>query len=169
MEIFRSSNTFSPIGTNLSRTDCTFHIFNKIKDTFTEIVVKDQKCGRNTCTCQKEIKMHFMIDSQPITPPSAQNNLISPAPIIQRQRRIIRNNGITLPIIKNPIPVIFFCHIQTNSPTDMEKIIHPLSTLTVRISMIMQSRQPLQEKMKNAYCITSSLIFFATVSILFIQ
>lgn len=40
MEIFRSSNIFSPIGTNLSRTDCTFHIFNKIKDTFTEIVVK---------------------------------------------------------------------------------------------------------------------------------
>ena len=53
MEIFRSSNIFSPIGTNLSRTDCTFHIFNKIKDTFTEIVVKDQKCGRNACTCQK--------------------------------------------------------------------------------------------------------------------
>ncbi len=100
MEIFRSSNTFSPIGTNLSRTDCTFHIFNKIKDTFTEIVVKDQKCGRNACTCQKEIKMHFMIDSQPIIPPSAQNNLISPAPIIPKAKRIIRNNGITLPIIK---------------------------------------------------------------------
>ena len=133
MEIFRSSNTFSPIGTNLSRTDCTFHIFNKIKDTFTEIVVKDQKCA----PVRKEIKMHFMIDSQPIIPPSAQNNLISPAPIIPKAKRIIRNNGITLPIIKNPIPVIFFCHIQTNSPTDMEKIIHPLSTFAVRISMIM--------------------------------
>ena len=59
MEIFRSSNTFSPIGTNLSRTDCTFHIFNKIKDTFTEIVVKDQKCGRNTCSCQKRNKDAF--------------------------------------------------------------------------------------------------------------
>lgn len=70
---------------------------------------------------RKEIKMHFMIDSQPIIPPSAQNSLISPAPIIPKAKRIIRNNGITLPIIKNPIPVIFFCHIQTNSPTDMEK------------------------------------------------
>ena len=59
MEIFRSSNTISPLGTNLSRTDCTFHIFNKIKDTFTEIVVKDQKCGRNACTCQKRNKYAF--------------------------------------------------------------------------------------------------------------
>ncbi len=137
MEIFRSSNTFSPIGTNLSRTDCTFHIFNKIKDTFTEIVVKDQNAAEMPAPVRKEIKMHFMIDSQPIIPPSAQNSLISPAPIIPKAKRIIRNNGITLPIIKNPIPVIFFCHIQTNSPTDMEKIIHPLSTFAVRISMIM--------------------------------
>ena len=137
MEIFRSSNIFSPIGTNLSRTDCTFHIFNKIKDTFTEIVVKDEKCGRNACSCQKRNNDAFYDRFTAIIPPSAQNSLISPAPIIPKAKRIIRNNGITLPIIKNPIPVIFFCHIQTNSPTDMEKIIHPLSTFAVRISMIM--------------------------------
>ena len=78
MEIFRSSNIFSPIGTNLSRTDCTFHIFNKIKDTFTEIVLKIRSAAEIPAPVRKEIKMHFMIDSQPIIPPSAQNNLISP-------------------------------------------------------------------------------------------
>ena len=56
MEIFRSSNTFSPIGSDLSRADRVLYIFDKIKDSFTEIVVDDQKYSCNTCTCQKRNK-----------------------------------------------------------------------------------------------------------------
>ena len=53
MEILRSRNAFSPIGSNLSRADRVLYIFDKIKDSFTEIVVDDQKYRCNTCTCQK--------------------------------------------------------------------------------------------------------------------
>ena len=48
----------------------------------------------------KELKIHFRTAPGPRMPPSTQNNLISPAPIIPKTNRIIRNKGVTLPITK---------------------------------------------------------------------
>ena len=56
MKILRSRNVISSIGSNLSCTDRVLYIFDKIKDSFTEIVVDDQKYSCNTCTCQKRNK-----------------------------------------------------------------------------------------------------------------
>ena len=66
MEILRSRNAFSPIGSNLSRTDRVLYIFDKIKDSFTEIVLRNQNSQwnagsdhkRNTDTLQDFRKTH---------------------------------------------------------------------------------------------------------------
>ena len=78
-----------------------------------------------------------MIDSQPIIPPSAQNNLISPAPIIPKAKRIIRNNGITLPIIKNPIPRNILLPYTDKQSHRHGKNNPSVINFAVRISMIM--------------------------------
>lgn len=118
---------------------------------------------------RKEIKMHFMIDSQPIIPPSAQNNLISPAPIIPKAKRIIRNNGITLPIIKIQFRNILLPYTDKQSHRHGKNNPSVINFCCTDIHDHGSSGNRYRKKVKNAYCITSSLIFFATVSILFIQ
>lgn len=86
---------------------------------------------------RKETKIHLEMTPGPMTPPSAQNNLISPAPIIPKRNRMIRSKGITLPKAKEQIPAIPFCQIQPDNPRNIENRIQPLSTFAVRISITM--------------------------------
>lgn len=86
---------------------------------------------------RKETEIHLEMAPGPMTPPSAQNNLMSPAPIIPKRNRMIRSKGTTLPTAKEQIPAMPFCQIQPDSPRNIENRIQPLSTFAVRISITM--------------------------------
>ena len=63
MEILRSGNVFSAIRRNVPCTDRILNIFDKVKDSFAEIAIDDQKHRCNTCTCQKRKQNTFQNSS----------------------------------------------------------------------------------------------------------
>ena len=63
MEILLSGNVFSAIRRNVPCTDRILNIFDKVKDSFAEIAIDDQKHRCNTCTCQKRKQNTFQNSS----------------------------------------------------------------------------------------------------------